>query len=106
MQPTHQHALLPEPIAQHLAAGKRVGRMQLVDATHDRQITVRYRPWQVADAAPADPELPRLGNQRQRITAVDHRLALGNRPPFQAHRPKHRSPAFPRLSRRPVPPSA
>src|SRR3546814_17191874 len=56
--------------------------MQFVDPTHDRQIAVRHRPRQIVDAAAADPELPRLGGQRQRMITVDHRFALGNRTAF------------------------
>src|SRR3546814_15324592 len=56
--------------------------MQFVDPTQDRQVAVRHRPRQIVDAAAADPELPRLGGQRQRMITVDHRFALGNRPAF------------------------
>lgn len=67
-------------VTQHLAAREREIHMQLVDAPHDGQISRRGRPRRVIDAAPADPQLPRLLRHRQRVRTIDHRFALGNRP--------------------------
>ena len=50
-QPTDHHALLPEQVPQHPAAGERIEQVQLVDPPHDGQVGVRHRPWQIVDAA-------------------------------------------------------
>ncbi|MBB4088069.1 hypothetical protein SAMN05216557_10481 [Sphingomonas carotinifaciens] len=80
MQPADLNAFPPGQIAQHPAAGKRVEQVQLVDVPYDGQVGVRHGAWQIVDAATADPELPRLSDQRQRMSTIDHRLAPGNRP--------------------------
>jgi hypothetical protein len=51
---TNLQALLPEQVAQHPAAGKRIVEMQFVDPPHQPQILSRDRARLVVDSAAAD----------------------------------------------------
>jgi hypothetical protein len=64
VEPAHLDALMPEHIAQHPAAREWVEQVTLVDPPHNRQISFQNRAGQIVDAAPADPELPRLSRKR------------------------------------------
>ena len=55
-------------------------RFPCVDPPHDGEIGSRDRPWQIINTTAADPQLPRLPRNRQRVDMVDHRFALGNSP--------------------------
>jgi hypothetical protein len=65
---------------EHPAAGEGVVEGQLVDPAHEREIGVRHRPRQGVDAAPTEPERLGLAADAEAVGAVDHRLALANRP--------------------------
>ena len=67
-------------VPQHPAARERMLEVQLVDAAHQSEISVRGRPGQIVNAAPADPERLRLPGERQFMGPVDHRLALASSP--------------------------
>jgi hypothetical protein len=67
VQPANRDALAAKQIAQHPAAGERIGHVHLVDPPHDGEVARRYRSRQVIGAASADPELLRLPRHRQRV---------------------------------------
>ena len=73
---TDRDALAAQQVAQHPAARERVVEMQLVDPPHDRKIRRRYRTGPVVEAAAAQLQKLCLPRQRERMLAVDHRLAL------------------------------
>ena len=80
MQAADLDAFGSKRVTQHPAACERKVHVQLVDPPHDGEIGSRDRPWQIIDATAADPQLPRLPRNRQRVDTVDHRFALGNSP--------------------------
>jgi hypothetical protein len=51
-------------------------KMQLVETTHDHEVRIRHRTWQVVNAAAADIQRLGLPDDRQVVLAVDHRFAL------------------------------
>jgi hypothetical protein len=57
---------------------KRELQMQLIDATHERQVNGRHRLGQIVHGAPTDVERCRLLRERKIMLAVDHRFALSN----------------------------
>jgi hypothetical protein len=67
-----------QQIAQHPRTREWVLQMQLVDAPHELQIRIAYRPRQVVHAAAADAEGLGLTGDRQRVLAVDQRFALSH----------------------------
>jgi hypothetical protein len=69
-------ALPAQQVAQHSAAREWKLQMQLVDATHDRQILGRHWPGLVVDAATADVQNLRLTDNGKLVIAVDHCFAL------------------------------
>src|SRR5262249_8011674 len=77
MPPANSAPLGSQQVAQH--AGPRVGmlQVQLIQPSHKRKIARRHRNRLVVDAAPGDPKGSALLQHSQRMTAVNHRLALG-----------------------------
>ena len=80
MEAAHLLACLPEQGAQPPAAGKGILQVQRIHPAHQRQIGRGRRPALGVDAAPTDPKQPGLTADTQTVLAVDHRLALGNKP--------------------------
>src|SRR5215470_4933740 len=78
MPPADLAPLGSQQVAQHAGPCVRVLQVQLVQPSHERKIARRQRNRLVVDAAPGDPQGIALLQHRQRMTAVDHRLALGN----------------------------
>ena len=79
MPAAYYQALLPEQIAQHPAAGKRVIQVQLIDAPHQPQVRLGDRPRLVVDAAAADLKHLGLFLDRKIVLRVDHRFTFSNR---------------------------
>ncbi len=80
VEPAHLMAFGLQHSLEHPAAGEGVLEVQLVDPAHEREIGVRHRPWQIVDAASADPERLCLAANAEPVGAVNHRFALANRP--------------------------
>lgn len=56
--------------------------MQLVDPSHERQIGLARGRRLVVDRAATDPQFSGLRRERKGVRPVEHRFALGNRPPL------------------------
>jgi hypothetical protein len=69
---------LPEQIAQHPVAGKRVIQVQLIDLAHQPQVPGGDCPRPVVDAAAADIEHLGLFLDGKIVLRVDHRFTLSN----------------------------
>src|SRR5262245_54194859 len=78
MPPTDLAPLGGQQVAQHTRPCVGTLKVQLVQPAHERKIARRHGNRLVVDAAPGDPQGSALLRHRQRMTAVDHRLALGN----------------------------
>src|SRR5690606_37908463 len=78
MTPANMHVLLPEHIAQHPGAGKRILQVQLVDAMHQGQVPLTDWTRLVIHTATAQPQQLGLSSDRQRMGRVDHFFALSN----------------------------
>ena len=75
--PTHI-ASVPQEIAQHSGAGKRILQMPCVDLAHQHQIRGRHRRGLVVGRRARQPEDLTLSNDGQGMGSGDHRFALSH----------------------------
>jgi hypothetical protein len=78
MVPTDFPSVRREKTAQHPAAREREVQVQLIDAPHQPEISIRDRARPVINCAATDPKQPHLPVNGQLVMAVYHRLALNS----------------------------
>src|SRR5262249_15576250 len=78
MPPADLAPLGGQQVAQHTRPRVGTLQVQFVQPAHERKIARRHPNRLVLDPAPVDPQVSALLRHRQRMTAVYHRLALGN----------------------------